>query len=944
MFNCSFQTERISVMSTRKIYSYVCASVPPVADLRADPAHVAVDVNVILDGSDSIDDGTIVKCEWDWTNNGTYDYNETPGDKKAEHSYSSPGAYTVKLRVTDNDNLTDTDTCVVYVNTTWYVDVDADGNDDGTCWTDAFNDLQDAISAAIDGDPIWVADGTYYPTDGNDRSIFFDIGEGVSLYGGFVGNETDINDRDWTEYETILSGDINEPNDANDNSYNLFWIDGGIDNVVIDGFIIRDAHANGPAAPQKRGAGLLHLSSVGEEKITVANCVFKQNWAEVGGGGMVTQIDLVTMTNCVFVDNTTDGKGGGLYCFALSDVNMTNCVFTGNSAEDGGAIYNAIDDFRMVNCTVVNNDANDDGGGIYNVNSDPSITNCIFWGNEAVNDGNEVFNSIDPNSDPNFSYCDIEGGLNGSKCGGNDSIDGGGNINSNPYFANAEHPAGLDGIFCTWDDGLRILFSNCIDAADGNSAPSKDILGLERVDVDGVNNEGRGDPNYVDIGAYEFAPVRYVDVGATGSGNGYSWANAFTTIQACANDVADGDIVLVAGGTYVENIELDGNDMILTSTDLDAPYSAIIDGDNNYCTILTDLNLTIAGFKIINGLGYGIDCNSGSIAFSYCNVTDNGYGIIHLSWKGTSLDAFSVDNCTVSGNNWGGCGIVGQTATISNSEFNDNGGWINALELGAYSSTIYNCTFSGNGFGGIHVESNANITNCIISENGEGSVSTVCGVSGMGTITGCQIINNYEGDGLAFWSGDVTDCNISGNEGYGVYNSYGTITNCNIIGNDGVGVQFNDSTTIANCIIAKNEAGVFAMLSLNKEASITNCTIVSNESYGIELYSSGDLEITNCIIWDCDDDLVDCDATYSCIQDGDSGTGNISSNPCFVNAGANDFHLEDVDSPCIDVGDPNGDYTGQVDMDGDDRVIDITGKGDDVNDVDMGADEHDPNS
>ncbi|MFA5423196.1 MAG: right-handed parallel beta-helix repeat-containing protein [Phycisphaerae bacterium] len=51
------------------------------------------------------------------------------------------------------------------------------------------------------------------------------------------------------------------------------------------------------------------------------------------------------------------------------------------------------------------------------------------------------------------------------------------------------------------------------------------------------------------------------------------------------------------------------------------------------------------------------------------------------------------------------------------------------------------------------------------------------------------------------------------------------------------------------------------------------------------------------------------------------------------------LHLSSA-SPCIDVGDPNQDYTGQIDTDGDDRIIDIDSKGDGNIDVDMGSDEY----
>lgn len=123
---------------------------------------------------------------------------------------------------------------------------------------------------------------------------------------------------------------------------------------------------------------------------------------------------------------------------------------------------------------------------------------------------------------------------------------------------------------------------------------------------------------------------------------------------------------------------------------------------------------------------------------------------------------------------------------------------------------------------------------------------------------------------------------------------------------------------LRNCIIARNNADRYGDGLYGPMGKISNCTIVYNGRYGLRYCGN---QIRDCIIWGNGDDLSKYStATYSCIEDGDLGEGNISADPSFADANNGDYHLksqagrwdanegrwtiDDVTSPCIDAGDP----------------------------------------
>jgi hypothetical protein len=86
----------------------------PVAEAGG-PYSGYVNVLVSFDGSKSTETGGLIAgYRWDWTNDGTYDTGWSTS-ASATHAYTNAGAYTVKLQVKDNSNITDTDIAIVTI-------------------------------------------------------------------------------------------------------------------------------------------------------------------------------------------------------------------------------------------------------------------------------------------------------------------------------------------------------------------------------------------------------------------------------------------------------------------------------------------------------------------------------------------------------------------------------------------------------------------------------------------------------------------------------------------------------------------------------------------------------------------------------------------------------------------------------------------------------------
>ncbi|MFH1419698.1 MAG: right-handed parallel beta-helix repeat-containing protein, partial [Planctomycetota bacterium] len=280
-----------------------------------------------------------------------------------------------------------------------YVDAGASGANDGTSWTDAYVYLQDALTQAGDDGAvaeIWVAAGTYRPdrntanpTGTGDRSATFQLLDDVSIYGGFAGTETSLDQRDVDANETVLSGDLaanDGPDFANndENSYHVVTGSGTNSAAVLDGFTITAGNADG-ANPDDSGGGMYNDAACP----TVTNCAFDGNACIVDGGGMFNDsASCPALTDCTFTGNYADERGGAIANHSESSPTLVNCVFNANTAGwgGGGMRSEGNSDPRLIGCTFTMNSA-EGGGALEGWESSPTLVSCVFNGNSATTGG-----------------------------------------------------------------------------------------------------------------------------------------------------------------------------------------------------------------------------------------------------------------------------------------------------------------------------------------------------------------------------------------------------------------------------------------------------------------------------------------------------------------------------------------------------------------------------
>ncbi len=375
------------------------------------------------------------------------------------------------------------------------------------------------------------------------------------------------------------------------------------------------------------------------------------------------------------------------------------------------------------------------------------------------------------------------------------------------------------------------------------------------------------------------ATTYHVDAARPAGGDGLSWATAFNNIDD-ALDAAGGlwqlcstphNKIYVKKGTYVLTSSITVNEPILIYGGFPNTANPDFD-DRNWQTHKTYID----GNNSVRCMEITYYCVIDGFYFRNGDTSDNG-GAVYIESDPIECQ-FSPDLHVTVRN----CHFSNNTADI-------HGGAIYDLRS---SAKIEDCTFLNNtaSQGGAikQWQTSSTISRCIF----DGNTSTSAGGFGGGAILGD-------------------------------YQVYGSITNSLFVNNasasNGGAISYHQGwPTIKNTTFADNSAAYEGGAIYNNTAAPTlkNCI----------LYDDTPNEIAN--FYSSPESVV----TYSCVQGGYTGAGNITSNPLFRDAAGNDYHLA-WNSPCIDEG--TNSSAPSDDLDGNPRPLD--GDNDGTATTDMGA-------
>jgi gliding motility-associated-like protein len=803
-----------------------------------------------------------------------------------------------------------------------HVNANAPDGGDGLSWETAFNDLQDALALQCIGMEIWVAQGVYKTSNANEESASFVLPENTILYGGFQGYELELSERDYAQYPTVLSGDLDDSDSANmGDGHTILTIIS--DNIILDGFVLEYAYADDDSTIEGRmGAGIFSNRSA---NFNINNCIFRHLIAEGNGsngiGGAIIIFDAtseLTITNGLFHDNTASAYGGAL------------------SVESGASL-------NLINCTLANNDAENNGGGVNTNNNPITIVNTIF----ASNTSNSGFDNIEI-STPTFSHSYLQG----QRPSGTGNIDG--TTVTDPLFTDVAN-----------NDYTLQSSSPLIDKGDNTVVDFDSDLAGEDRKVDFLET---ATPR-IDLGAYELpvAPTIFEAILCNAAKPSYTFCyENDLKYRVALKSISGTQLSLRFAQGAIETNDViniydssDRTNRIWSSNGLPSSFHMVY----NF-SILDNISVVsptgVMVVEIISNDRYS--CEESSFNALFSPIT------FEVGCCETTSRTLFVNSGAPSGGNglsWGTAFNSLQDAIANVSYCASDEIWVAAgtYKPGNLQTDSFKINFDSGvtilgGFNG--TEANANERNWATNPtilSGDMDNSNTANIGDSHTIMSV-LGNNVTIDGFifeyAFADGLENTPTAIGRAGGGLYvqgSNNLAVNNCifrNLIaegnGNDGIGgavIKFgSEIVTLTNCLFHDNQASADggALSSQGGTLNIINCTFAENNSLGSggaihnhdttsnimnSIFAGNNATTSNPNINANSGSLT---INYSYLQNEDrsgEGIGNIDgvtiTDPLFTDMANSDYTLQST-SPLIDVGD-NASNTGDRDLLGNDRIV-----------------------
>ncbi|MBS9525899.1 Ig-like domain-containing protein [Litoribacter alkaliphilus] len=730
-----------------------------------------------------------------------------------------------------------------------------------------------------------------------------------------------------------------------------------------------------------QGGGLYNTSSP-----TLENLTFIENESQNAGGGFYNT-GTITLYNSVFSRNRVLGNltGGGM--FATGTANLVNVTFSQNTtayahaSNPGGGGLSGNSNTRVSNSIFWgNSSANALGNQLAgDVAVERSIVQGGFEGGEGIITVDPLF--LQPSADDLRTAGNsiaIDAGINNrnttiSDLAGNPRIING-TIDLGAYEATA-----FTGLVINNHTLPKVTrkqsYKSTLTATGGNGAYTWSVAGnglphglhlnAATGEIEGVtlaksgtypvvievtDGELVGSKKYfINVGA---SPVRmYVNAAATsGANTGSSWADGFVKLQAALNSAEDGDEIWVAGGVYspgnlpadafrlVSGVQVFGgfagteshiHQRLTDEGNFMTAHPSILEGGGiNYHVISNEIPLSnttiLDGFTIRGGKAAAPEPDGGGIyngvitvgaVFRNLIIQDNqaigmGGGIFNTGVS--TFDNILLKN-NLAGTNGGGiytnrAGAQYNFIQILGNKANNGGGVFNTANINFFNGRIEDneSTLAG---GGLHNSGAATFVDLTVKGNQAGS--TGGGIHNTSSATFNQL--------------NLTQ-NTSGQHGGGMYNSGSTAT--------------SNAVFSGNVVLSTGNHYGGGLYNTSSNHTLRNVTFSNNRisrssAGGGGLYrNGGTVNVSNSIFWGnsrgggvADQISGTTTVTYSIVEGGYAGTGNLSVNPIFVDAQGHDLRLQ-AGSPGINSG-LNSNVSTPLDLDGKTRIKD--------NVVDMGA-------